>query len=122
MALEEISRSRWFGFLDQFGRQHRRWLVTLEREHPDGQSYMLAHEVPLEGIVLTGEGVVEAELGGRKKAGPQKERVRNPERILLASRSDGAHEGLRIEQTDGGVTTLRFRATARPEQIDGLAG
>lgn len=120
MGTNEIERDRWFGFLEQFGRQHRHWLATMERTDPDGRRETLAHEVPLESISLSGEGDVVTLFGGRGKAGPQKEKVKSPRRIIVAFRDDGAHEGLHIEDMNGAVTNVRFRATARPENLNGL--
>lgn len=120
MSMDEIERDRWFGFLEQFGRQHRHWLATMERTDPDGRRETLAHEVPLESISLSGEGDVVTFFGGRGKAGPQKEKVKSPSRILLSFREDGAHEGLRIEDSNGSVTDVRFRVTVRPENLNGL--
>lgn len=120
MPTDEIDRSRWLAFLEGFGRQHRRWLVTMERTDPDGRHETLAHEVPLESIGLSREGDVVTFFGGRGKAGPQKEKVKSPMRILLEVREDGAHEGLRIEQSNGGITDVRFRTSAHPEQLNGI--
>lgn len=120
MALNEVERERWFAFLEQFGLEHRRWLVTMERTAPDGRRETLAHEVPLESIRLSGQGDVVTLLGAKGKAGPQQEMVRSPRRILLSSRADGVHEGLQIEDTAGLVTHVRFRATNRPEHLNGI--
>jgi hypothetical protein len=43
-------------------------------------------------------------------------------RIFLLQTDDGADSALELESADGTRTILRFRASARPETVDGIVG
>jgi hypothetical protein len=48
-------------------------------------------------------------------------RVENPRILRVQQTGDGAESGLEIVDDDGLFTRVGFRATARPEMLDGLA-
>jgi hypothetical protein len=103
MSLHELSRRDWSGALERFSREHRGWLVTV-----DGRDETTVVERPLRSVDTEADSIV-IRVGD---AAPL--HVDAP----TALRVD--ENGLDIETADG-VTRLRFRATALPEALDGIA-
>jgi hypothetical protein len=116
-----IPANQWKSFLDSFSRQHDGWLsnvlVTL-----DGKQLVEAKECRLEGV-----------SPDRKTANDRvhvmvvcqngdhlDHAVEKPSNITFRRDAKGAHVGLDITSADGSETTVRFRAPARPETLDGV--
>ncbi len=119
MPMQLIPRDKWLGFLEGFSRQHRQWLVNVERHGADGRTEAIAREVPLHSISAGRDNKIVVTLGG-KDTPDRDEVIWAPQDILLSERDDGAREGLRIDQSDGAYVDIRFRAPARPEQLNGI--
>jgi hypothetical protein len=99
MEVHEISRQDWPGALEGFSRAHRGWLVSIASAKVDG---------PLRSVQTEGGSIV-VQVGEAAAL-----RIDAP----VAVRVDDL--GLEIEAA-GGVTRLRFRASALPETLDGIA-
>jgi hypothetical protein len=109
MGVREVSPHEWAGALDSFSREHRAWLATVEE--PCGAT---STERPLRSIRAEhGAIVIELDPG-------QVLRVDAPNGLRLNENGRGAHCGLDIEGPLG-VTRLRFRVAALPEELDGIA-
>jgi hypothetical protein len=129
MIQTEIPRVQWAEFCGLFSGQHRGWLLTVGRtdapatDWPTGLSTrVLAHDLPFREIAVRESGQ-SCEL--TILAGPQPEHfaylVREPRQFSFEQEDDGTHAGLSIEQDDGRVIELRFRAAAHPESLNGIA-
>lgn len=113
-----IPAVEWQSFLERFGRRHRGWLATvhgIERGIP----VTCAASVRLDSLALERrdrEHVVRLTFANRVSLctpRPRTVRVqRTPERAELS---------LEIETAEGAFVRLAFRATAMPEELDGLA-
>jgi hypothetical protein len=119
MPTREIPRGEWGAFLDAFSRQHRGWLVSIDVLGIDIGAQPEARDVPLEGTTFDHESDLIVITAGRDAARVTHS-VRDPLNVRLRQAEDGADEALQIESTAGERTIVRFRATARPEMVDGL--
>jgi hypothetical protein len=110
MPGEEIPRSEWAAFCASFSYSHEGWLCMLGRSDVYRPLAAIAA-----GPVRNAVCAIEIHLGDRPA-----HIVSDPVRIYLDTNAQGADEGLRIEAADGRTTSLRFRAAAVPEWVDGL--
>lgn len=116
--LDAVPAVEWRTFLEEFSRRHRAWLATVhsvERGVP-------VTRIPSEGlasVTLNGhcpEDIVRLTfLNGVSLCAPRARAVR------VQRTEDGAECALEVETVDDGFIRLAFRATALPEQVDGLA-
>jgi hypothetical protein len=108
----------WFVFLERFSRRHRGWLGTLHGVARDLPLTRVPSE-PLEAIALErcdSDSLVRVTLAnGVSLCAPQ------PRAIRVQQTDEGAEAALEVETADGALIRLAFRATALPEQLDGVA-
>jgi hypothetical protein len=120
----EIPQNEWPAALEEFSRDHRAWLATVERIDSAGSYHVEAIERPL--------GAVTPEIAARRVTGisiqfQPDSHGRNVVHVdapahLRIERSDmGAARALEIEDKKGERTRIRFRATPPPEALDGMA-
>jgi hypothetical protein len=114
MSQREIPRNDWAQFLDSFGRRHRSWLATVEEWPREAPERTRAMEQPLESLGAE-DGAIAIHLGGGEVV-----RVDAPRSLRVEVTERGEELGLDLD-TPGGVTRLRFRAAALPEELDGMA-
>src|ERR1044071_1261437 len=99
MPTQEIARSEWREFFDNFSRQHQGWLVTMEMLGPDLGDLVEARQLPLSGITVEpGDGEktkIEIMAGDRPDAHIA-HTVAAPKRIWLKQTEEGADEALEI--------------------------
>lgn len=120
MPARVIPRAAWGEFLAAFGRQHRAWLASVEGA--GGASDRI--ERPLAGITADAPGgritAIRFAFGGRGT--PASEiRVDDPRVVRLLQTPEGADRALEIEDSARNCTRLAFRASAFPDEVDGLA-
>jgi hypothetical protein len=123
MSARDIPRDEWGQFCERFSRQHRGGRVTLESVAPFGDTRMLAHELPLQGITLDKAGSHQAEIVvtvGQDSGEQLTHAIAAPARLLFWETEAGAHEGLDIASADGQVTRIRFRVPILLEAMDGV--
>jgi hypothetical protein len=96
MNQRDIARKDWPQFLDSFARRHRSWLATVQDWSREAPERTRAVDQPLESLAVE-EGAIAIRLGER-----------------------GEELGLDLDHARG-VTRLRFRAAALPEELDGVA-
>jgi hypothetical protein len=117
MTVRDVPCSEWRSFLDGFSREHCAWIGTL---------HGLVAGAPVTQIPSVALKSVTLESGA---SGPNL-RITFVNGITLCAvrpcvirvqTDDGAERGLEVETADGGFIRLAFRATALPEQLDGLA-
>ena len=108
----------WCVFLERFGRRHRGWLGTVHGVEEDLPVTRMASE-RLESVSLERSGfdhlVRLTFANGISLCAPQARAVR-------VQRSDeGAEAALEVDTAAGAFIRLAFRATALPDQLDGVA-
>jgi hypothetical protein len=115
---QEVPSAEWGSFLEQFGRAHRAWLATMHWVSGHG-NVTSAGPVALESISLDDRpsgGTVRLCFLDRPAL-----RVQRPRAVRIEQSDRGAERALEIETAAHGVLRLAFRATALPEELDGLA-
>lgn len=121
MPTRDVPRDQWRDFLEGFSRRHRAWLATVDQSGDAIARDGLA-EAPLGAVTATREGrdvsAIEITFAGD---GHVPLRVENPTAVRVRQTGNGAESGLEIVDDQGVSTRVGFRATARPEMLDGLA-
>ncbi|MCF7985003.1 MAG: hypothetical protein K9L70_11425 [Thiohalocapsa sp.] len=131
-----VAREDWPRFLDSFSEQHHGWLINIRQlrpgqsAHPDAAPPVSSpqvspplwpHDLPLHAIRLHRNGdrasIVVTAGADTAEAALTLEAVS----ALCARTRDGAHQGLRIDSTDGSSALIEFRVSATPDMLDGLA-
>ncbi len=122
MVTREIPPGEWKEFFDEFTRRHEGWLVTVEN-FGDLGAQVEAHDRSLKGIVAElRQGSSEIEiLTGDSPDETLTHVVAHPTRVRVEETAQGAESALEIQSRDEGTTLVRFRATALPENVDGVA-
>ena len=123
MSTKTVPVAEWPPFLARFGRAHRAWLTTVERSAPGGRLHVQARWRPLEAVVareVPGRPVA-IELRFQDALEPTAVVVRHPCAVRVNETPEGAERGLDIDEAKGACTRVRFRATALPETLDGVA-
>ena len=114
MNQREIPRQDWPEFLESFGRRHRSWLATVEEWPREAPERTRAVDQPLESLGVE-DGAIAIHLGEREVL-----RVEAPRALRVDITERGEELGLDLDSARG-VTRLRFRAAALPEELDGIA-
>jgi hypothetical protein len=118
MTMRDVPPSEWRGFLEAFGREHRAWLATIhgiEQETP----FTCIPSAALKSVRLE-NGHPDHVVRLTFVTGISLCAVR-PCAVRVQQRHDGAVCALEVETVDGALVRLAFRATALPEQLDGVA-
>ena len=118
MTIQHVPPPQWRGFLDRFSREHRAWLATVHGvEH--GRPTTRMPSVAIRSVSLEEDlrdGIVRVTYGnGLSLCAPR------PSAVRVQQTEDGADCALEIDTASGGLVRLAFRATARPEELDGFA-
>jgi hypothetical protein len=115
--LAVVPAVEWRSFLERFGCRHRGWLATVHGVEY-GMPVTRAAPVPLESVTLERLGhdyLVRVTFGkGGSLCAPR------PRAIRVQRTDGGAEWALEIETANDAFIRLAFRATALPEQVDGL--
>lgn len=120
----DIPQNEWPAVLEEFSRDHRAWLATVERIDSAGSCHVEALERPLSAVT--------PEMAARRVTGISIEfqpdshginavHVDTPTRLCMDRTAVGTARGLEIEDKKGERTRIRFRATPLPEALDGVA-
>ena len=120
MSVHDVPRSRWADVLEQFSRGHRGWLVRLLTVRSGAELASCTDWHPLESVTpaLTGERTTA--ICVKLQGGPTV-CVRAPRTLGVDRRDDGAERALEIDAAEGEFVRIAFRATALPEEVDGIA-
>lgn len=114
----DVPAVEWRVFLERFSGRHRGWLATLHGVARDLPLTRVLSE-PLESVALErrdSDCLVRVTLAnGVSLCAPE------PRGIRIQQTDEGAEAALEVETAAGAFTRLAFRATALPEQIDGVA-
>jgi hypothetical protein len=113
--MQDLPAVEWCPFLERFGREHRAWLATVHVVDTGG-AVTRRTQVRLKSATH----VLDAALVEFLDEG-QSLCARRPCALRIQQTAIGTVQALEIETQEGQVIRLAFRATALPEQLDGLA-
>ena len=114
-VIQEVPAGEWRPFLEGFSRAHRAWLVTI---HVVDRGGALTRWTQVR--LKSATHVVDAALFEFLDEG-QLFCARRPCALRIQQTEIGLVRALEIETLEGQFIRLAFRATALPEQLDGLA-
>ena len=120
MSVHDVPRGRWVQVLEQFSRAHRGWRTRVTRVGPGPALVSSTDWSPLESITTEATGshinAVVVHLRGEPPVS-----IGAPRALAIDRRENGADSALELDAAGGEFVRLMFRATARPEELDGLA-
>lgn len=123
MRVREIPRGEWRTFLDQFSREHRAWLASVDRLGHDATRRVEVIERPLGAVTAsqTQHGVnIEIAFQQDSHAGDTV-RIEDPATLRVDETEQGAPQSLEIEDEHGDRTRIVLRVAAPPGMLDGVA-
>jgi putative phosphoribosyl transferase len=122
-ATSIVPVGEWSTFVQAFNRRHRGWLTFINTTTGDGRSHEFSIARPLDSIeVVRNAGRISAfEVRFQDTMSPRSVVVLAPHIVRVDETARGAEQGLDVEDRYGRRTRIRFRATARPEEMDGIA-
>jgi hypothetical protein len=117
MTIQDLPRCEWGSFLEGFSRDHRAWIGTI-RGLVAGAPVTRIPSAALKSVTLesgaSGPIVRITFVNGVSLCAVQP-------CVLRVQTDDGVERALEVETADGDLIRLAFRATALPEQLDGIA-
>jgi hypothetical protein len=123
MTASDIPQSEWPTVLEEFSREHRAWLATVERIDPIGSRHVEASERPLNAVTpeITARRVVGIAIQFQADShGANVVHIDTPTHVRMNLSETGSSRGLEIEDELGGCTRILFRAIPLPEALDGI--
>jgi hypothetical protein len=124
VSVREIPETEWPRFLEEFSRQHRAWLATVDRCRPGIASGVRMEQRPLESVTpdVAARRVVGIRIQFQQDSHAETAvRVDAPARLRVEETEEGRARSLEIDDERGQCTRIRFRATPPPEALDGIA-
>ena len=118
MTIHEVPASEWHAFLERFSREHRAWRATVHGLE-QGTPVRLVQSVGIRSVTLEGSG--RDRLLRLTFADGVSLCVPRPCAVRVQRTTDGAERALEVETVDGAFVRVAFRATALPDQVDGMA-
>ena len=120
MSVHDVPRSRWADVLEQFSRGHRGWLVRLVTVRSGAELASCTDWHPLESVTPALTGGRTTAICVKLQGGPTVS-VSAPRTLGVDRRDDGAERALEIDAAEREFVRIVFRATALPEEVDGIA-
>jgi hypothetical protein len=124
VSVREIPQREWQAFLDEFSREHRAWLASVDRSGPEAECHVEVRDRPLGAVTAdaSGRGIVRIQIRFQQdsRAG-EAVRVDAPSRIRVDEAADGAARMLEIDDDHGERTRIRLRVATPPGLLDGMA-
>ncbi|HEU4935599.1 MAG TPA: hypothetical protein VFT39_04030 [Vicinamibacterales bacterium] len=118
MTTHDIPASEWPAFVERFSREHRAWLGTIHGIER-GAPVTRIPSIGMESVTLERSGsepVLRLRFtNGISLCAPR------PRAVRVQQTDDGAECALEIDAAQDAFLRLGFRATARPDELDGLA-
>jgi hypothetical protein len=118
VTIRNVPPSEWCSFLERFSRQHRAWRATIHGVER-GVLVTCVQSAAIRSIALEAHAAAPIVrltfLNGVSLCAPR------PCAVRVQETSEGAECALEVETADGALIRLTFRATALPEQLDGIA-
>ena len=118
MPIQQLPQPEWRSFFERFSREHHGWLATVHGvEH--------ARPVTRVALVAIRSVSLEEDVEGRDVrltfgSGLSLCALR-PTAVRVQKTTEDADSALEIDTSDGGFVRVAFRASARPEELDGVA-
>jgi hypothetical protein len=114
----DVPAVEWHGFLERFSRRHRGWLATIHGFAREAPLTKIPSE-PIQSVALEqcdSDHLIRFTLAnGLSLCAPR------PRAIRIQTTIEGAETALEVDTASGTFMRLAFRATALPEQLDGVA-
>jgi dienelactone hydrolase len=117
----EVAAGEWIAFFDSFSRQHEGWLTSITAMYGKEQLTEV-RDARLKGIScdhLSDRDEIYISVGS-DDIGHLRHAVKSPARVVFRQDLRDSHEGIEIVSADGTLTSIRFRAAARPESLNGV--
>jgi hypothetical protein len=125
MSMRDIPIAQWSEFLDQFSREHRAWLATVDRMRPGSPAHTEAVEEPLGSVMpeTAARRIERIEIRFQEQDSHTREPIHidGPTSVRVDETAEGLARGLEIEDEFGECTRIRFRGARLPETLDGVA-
>jgi hypothetical protein len=124
VTARDIPQSEWPAVLQEFSREHRAWLATVERIDSIGSHHVEAVERPLSSVVpeMAARRVIGIAIQFQEDShGRNAVHVDTPTHLRMDQTDTGTARELEIENEHGERTRIRFRAIPLPEALDGMA-
>ena len=112
--IREVPAGEWQAALDRCGREHRAWLATIHMVDARRTARRFDQR-RLKSTTLTVDAVRLEFLDEQNLC------ARHPCGLRIQQTAAGLMEALEIDTVEGEFIRLAFRATARPEELDGMA-
>lgn len=119
MSVHDVPPAVWADVLEQFSRGHHGWLATVEVVQPGEELHAGWSWRPLDSVTMVENGLPGGAIRIEFQDAPTL-RVDTP-RALRIDAENGAERALEIDGGGGEFVRLAFRATALPEELDGIA-
>jgi hypothetical protein len=118
MTIRDVPVCEWRSFFERFSRAHRAWLATVHGV-VDGVPVTCVPSTAIDSVTLE-QHVPDRPLrltfaNGISLCAPR------PRAVRVQEANDGAEWALEVDAGDDVFIRMAFRATALPEQLDGLA-
>ena len=120
MSVRDVPRAEWVRVLEQFSRAHRGWRASLVTVRQGSEEVSHTGWYPLASVAAARSGRRATAIRIRFQGGPTV-CIGAPRALGVDTREDGAERALEIDAAGGTFVRLAFRATARLEEVDGLA-
>jgi hypothetical protein len=116
MSIHDVPRWRWADAFEEFSRGRHGWLASVVIVGPG--PVLMSHTGlrPLESVTVAQTGGVRVGFQG----GPTV-LVEAPGTLRVDRTDDGVERALEIDTADAEFVRVTFRATALPEELDGIA-
>ena len=118
MTVRDVPRSEWSSFLERFTGEHRAWRATIHGIER-GVAVTCVPSAAIRSVTLethAPDPMVRLTLvNGVSLCAPR------PCAVRVQESTDGAECALEVDTAEGAFIRLAFRATALPEQLDGIA-
>jgi hypothetical protein len=108
----------WQSFVPEFGERHRGWLIVIGNAD-DVQTAHASEWRPLQMLVLRADSAVTIGLGDDRR--PAAITIRSIRHIDVELANADNERGLVLTHDDGTESIVRFRTSALPEAVDGIA-
>ena len=110
-----VPAGEWQAVLEQIGREHRAWLATVHILDHQG-TVSRCDQRPVKGATAIADAVrLDFFDDGHSVYVPR------PCNLRIQETEPGLRQAMEFDTADGQLIRVAFRATARPEQLDGVA-
>ena len=122
MNVRELPQADWASFLDEFGRDHRGWLATVEHQHGRDTPPQI-HQRPLLALTLAGDARARrVTIVLHDENSSPTIQIERPAVIRVHHTDEGAPQHVEIESATGERLMLRLRGVRSPDTLfDGVA-